>query len=208
MRLRDQPFANVMIVIGRAVIDLRMRDGVGVVEPGNIGRARDTGKSSAISLLAFGRHGVHWVRYVFWLCRPLLLGLFPSSKSIIARLHRDVLNARDLAQQRRGYYEDSTWAGWTTGNGGNEGSAGRMERRKKSFFRQRSDFLLYEIVPSVSTIMGGAPIKSNRLGMRDREYAKIKPPNTYRIVLVRRFPRQGIGSKGRRDVRESGGRPA
>ena len=54
---------------------------------------------------------------------------------------------------------------------------------ERPFYRQRSDFLLAEIVPSVSTIMGGAPIKSNRLGMRDREYAEIKPPNTYRIVF-------------------------
>ena len=41
-----------------------------------------------------------------------------------------------------------------------------------------------EIVPSMSTILGGTPVTSNRLGMRDREYQKLKPPNTYRIVLL------------------------
>src|SRR5438067_2470047 len=30
----------------------------------------------------------------------------PGSKNVVARLHGDTLNARDMAQQRRGYYED------------------------------------------------------------------------------------------------------
>ena len=33
-------------------------------------------------------------------------GVFLDLKNIVARLHGDVLNARDLALQRRGYYED------------------------------------------------------------------------------------------------------
>jgi len=41
--------------------------------------------------------------------------------------------------------------------------------------------------------MGGAPIKSNRLGMRDREYAEIKPANTYRIVLLGASHDMGTG---------------
>lgn len=107
----------------------------------------------------------------------------PATKDLIARLHGDVLNARDLALQRRGYYEEldlsrmDDWRchdvkepeGWNAG--------------RKVFYRERSDFLMKEIVPSVSTVLGGAPVTSNRLGMRDREYQKLKPPNTYRIVL-------------------------
>src|SRR5580704_2791293 len=120
----------------------------------------------------------------------------PSIQHIVARLHTDELNARDVALQRRGYYEDldigrlDNWQ-WQRQEGMPEGWADG----KKVFYRQRSDFLLAEIVPSVSTTMGGAPIESNRLGMRDREYAEIKPANTYRMVLLGASHDMGTGVK-------------
>jgi hypothetical protein len=113
----------------------------------------------------------------------------------MARLHNDLLNARDMKQQRRGYYEQldvgrmDNWR-WRQAEAPEEWGEG-----KKVFYRQRSDFLLREIVPSVSTVLGGAPIKANRLGMRDREYEKIKPANTYRIVLLGASHDQGTGVK-------------
>jgi hypothetical protein len=119
----------------------------------------------------------------------------PATKGVIAQLHNDVLNARDMNQQRRGYYEEldvgrmDTWR-WH----GAEEPEGWAEG-KDAFFRKRSDFLLREIVPSVSTVLGGAPVKSNRLGMRDREYEKIKPANTYRIVLLGASNDMGWGVK-------------
>jgi len=120
---------------------------------------------------------------------------FPGFKPVVARLHGDVLNARDMALQRRGYYEEldvartDNWRwqdaeepeGWREGN--------------KVFFRTRHDFLLKEIVPSVSAVIAGAPITSNHLGMRDREYEKIKPANTYRIVLLGASNDMGWGVK-------------
>jgi lysophospholipase L1-like esterase len=106
-----------------------------------------------------------------------------------------VLNARDMAQQRRGYYEEldvgrkDNW-GWQ----GAEQPEG-WSKGLKVFYRQRSDFMLTDIAPSVSTFLEGAPIRSNSLGMRDREYDKIKPPNTYRIVLLGASHEQGSGVK-------------
>jgi hypothetical protein len=119
----------------------------------------------------------------------------PGAGHVIARLRYDVLNAHDMTLQRRGYYEEldvggANMGGWRTAQdpeGWGEG--------KKVFYRRRSDFLLTEIAPSVSTVLGGAPITSNRLGMRDREYEKIKPPNTYRIVLLGSSHDQGTGVK-------------
>jgi hypothetical protein len=119
--------------------------------------------------------------------------MIPGAQKIIARLHGDVLNARDLATQRRGYYEEldvgrtDNWQwhvaedpeGWREGD--------------KVFFRARPDFLLREIVPSISTVIAGAPITSNHLGMRDREYEKVKPANTYRIVLLGASNDMGFG---------------
>jgi len=74
-----------------------------------------------------------------------------------------------------------------------EGTPDGWADGKKIFYRSRPDFLLAEIVPSVSTIMGGAPIKSNHLGMRDREYAEVKPANAYRIVLLGASHDMGTG---------------
>jgi len=78
------------------------------------------------------------------------------------------------------------------------GEAGAPEgwgKGLKVFYRQRSDFMLTDINPSVSTFLGGAPISSNSLGMRDREYTTIKPPNTYRIVLLGSSHDLGSGIK-------------
>src|SRR6266487_6437025 len=93
----------------------------------------------------------------------------PTTRGLIARLHNDVLNARDMDQQRRGYYEELDvgrmdnwrWQGAEEPEGWSKG--------KKAFFRERSDFLLKDIVPSMSTVLGGVACTSNSLGMRDRE---------------------------------------
>jgi hypothetical protein len=119
----------------------------------------------------------------------------PTTRGLIARLHNDVLNARDMDQQRRGYYEELDvgrmdnwrWQGAEEPEGWSKG--------KKAFFRERSDFLLKDIVPSMSTVLGGAPCTSNSLGMRDREYDKLKPANTYRIVLLGASNDMGTGVK-------------
>jgi len=119
----------------------------------------------------------------------------PGAQNIVVRLHHDTLNARDMALQRRGYYEELDvnrqdlwqWRQAKDPEGWGEG--------RRVFYRQRSDFLMKEIVPSVSTVLGGAPVTSNRLGMRDREYDKIKPANTYRMVLLGASHDMGTGVK-------------
>jgi hypothetical protein len=121
--------------------------------------------------------------------------MVPASRGLIARLHGDVLNARDMAQQRRGYYEELDvgradnweWHGAEEPEGWSKG--------KETFFRKRSDFLLRDIVPSASTVLGHGQANSNRLGMRDREYEKIKPANTYRIALLGASNDMGWGVK-------------
>src|SRR6266480_3790750 len=119
----------------------------------------------------------------------LLLGpslidrVVPTTHNTIVRLHHDALNARDLALQRRGYYEELDVGRENTMQWGKAPEPEGWGEGKKVFYRQRSDFLLKEIVPSVSSVIAGAPARSNSMGMRDREYDKVKPAGTYRIVL-------------------------
>jgi hypothetical protein len=117
----------------------------------------------------------------------------PGFKNVVARLRGDVLNARDMAQQRRGYYEELDVG--RMDNWRDTGAPEGWSKGLKVFYRRRSDFMLTDITPSVSTFLGGAPIRSNSLGMRDREYTTIKPPNTYRIVLLGASHEQGSGVK-------------
>src|SRR5437868_2840098 len=119
----------------------------------------------------------------------------PGFKNVVARLHGDVLNARDMAQQRRGYYEELDVGGMDNWQWGEAGAPEGWGKGLKVFYRQRSDFLLRDLVPSMSTFLGGAFISSNSLGMRDREYTTIKPPNTYRIVLLGSSHDLGSGIK-------------
>jgi len=106
-----------------------------------------------------------------------------------------VLNARDLALQRRGYYEELDVGRMDNLQRAENGMPEDWTKGSNVFYRQRSDFLLTDINPSVSTFLGGAVISSNSLGMRDREYDTTKPPNTYRIVLLGASHDQGSGVK-------------
>jgi hypothetical protein len=119
----------------------------------------------------------------------------PGAERVMARLRNDVLNARGLALQRRGYYEEldvrqvDMWR-WRKAETPQEWGEGR-----KVFYRQRSDFLMSEVAPSASAVLGGALATTNRWGMRDREYEKTKPPNTFRMVLLGASHDQGTGVK-------------
>src|SRR5438477_2407914 len=119
----------------------------------------------------------------------------PNIKNAIALLQGDVLNARDLALQRRGYYEELDVGRMDNLQRAENGMPEDWTKGSNVFYRQRSDFLLTDINPSVSTFLGGAAISSNSLGMRDREYDTTKPPNTYRIVLLGASHEQGSGVK-------------
>src|SRR6266496_3352073 len=121
--------------------------------------------------------------------------VIPGFKNVVARLHGDVLNARDMDQQRRGYYEELDVGGMDNWRWHNAEEPEGWSKGLKVFYRQRSDFLLTDINPSVSTVIAGAPITSNHLGMRDREYENIKPANTYRIVLSGASNDMGWGVK-------------
>src|SRR5207237_1755247 len=119
----------------------------------------------------------------------------PDFKNMVARLHGDVLNARDMAQQRRGYYEELDVGGMDNWRWQGAEEPEGWSKGRKAFYRERSDFLLKDILPSMSTVLGGTACTSNSLGMRDREYQKAKPANTYRMELLGASNDMGTGVK-------------
>ncbi len=56
--------------------------------------------------------------------------------------------------------------------------------RGQKFARTTGGVLAYELVPSFSGEFKGAPLHTNRWGMRDKDYELKPPPNTYRIALL------------------------
>lgn len=52
------------------------------------------------------------------------------------------------------------------------------------FIRRTGDMLGFELVPSSSGTFKGAPFRTNRWGMRDKDYALKPPRGTYRIALL------------------------
>jgi hypothetical protein len=50
--------------------------------------------------------------------------------------------------------------------------------------RSTNDNLIVELAPSTTTNFNGTWLTTNRWGMRDREYERTPPPNTYRIAMT------------------------
>jgi hypothetical protein len=59
--------------------------------------------------------------------------------------------------------------------------------------RDPEAFLDYELKPGFEGVYMGVPVRTNRFGMRDREYELAKPPGTFRIALVGSSNDMGYG---------------
>jgi hypothetical protein len=72
-----------------------------------------------------------------------------------------------------------------TGNAGADGEAATgVGRRTRRYERYTKTPTLWENVPSFRGGFKGAPIEINDWGMRDRDYSRARPANTYRIALL------------------------
>jgi hypothetical protein len=129
-----------------------------------------------------------------WLAALLALGapqvyshLGSRAANVLESLRSPRLSARDAELLHRGYYEDlvrvdrfngALWQvymkrplHWPPIS---ETEAGRWTR----------DFLTIELVPSTEIEYHGALFRTNRFGMRDREYERAKPPGAFRVALI------------------------
>jgi D-alanyl-lipoteichoic acid acyltransferase DltB (MBOAT superfamily) len=111
----------------------------------------------------------------------------PQSANFVTSLRSGSLSRADVAMLEKGYYE----------------SLQRVERfngqlwelymkRPKSWLdvqgsglgRFTGDFLQSELMPSFVSFTSHGTIQTNRWGMRDQDYEKQRPANTYRIALL------------------------
>ena len=102
----------------------------------------------------------------------------------------------DVANLERGYYENLVRPSWF----GDQFS--QSQKRPRHWMdaiqatkagRSTNDFLKIELRPSSETLFLGMPFHTNRWGMRDKDYEKTKPPDTYRIALAGPSHAMGLG---------------
>ncbi len=145
---------------------------------------------ASISLLV-GALGLSWVRRSF--PEPAL--------EVLADLTKSKLNPRDRELIDRGYYEgllnprSLTSHVWEVDTKTKEDW---LLLPESGAITRRNDILLSELKPSTETLHKGVMIRTNSLGMRDREYSRKKPPGTYRIALLGASYEMGVGVAGHR----------
>jgi hypothetical protein len=128
--------------------------------------------------------------FLFLLGTPLVsLPGNGEAPAVILALQGARLNAMESELLTRGYYEDLNDASQFSATHLGELYVKRQgiawpSLRETEAARESNTFLGDSIVPSVNIVFHGAPITTNRWGMRDRDYEQRKPEGTYRIALL------------------------
>ncbi len=114
-------------------------------------------------------------------------GLSPRGREIVTDLRASELNSRDFEKLERGYYENLIDVGsfnpelW------------EVYRTRPADWRNLRDtdavfytdgFPWYELRPDSETRHNGALVRTNRWGMRDRDYEKVPAEGVTRIAIV------------------------
>ncbi len=134
---------------------------------------------------------------------PRVQGLMGArGGEVIASLQESRFNERDAELLDRGYYEGLLETGRFT----TQLWEAKLEMPKdwapltqSGLVRNTGGMMRYELVPSHEMTYHRAPLSTNRWGMRDRDYEKAKPEETYRIALLGASYEMGSGvadSKG------------
>jgi len=118
----------------------------------------------------------------------------PVVANVLGQLKNPLyLNARDRQLLTRGYYEDLA-------------DVSRFNPQLAELYRGRpadwdrcwaihrtGGFPTWEVLPSRRVVFRGAIMTTNRWGMRDRDYDKVKPAGTYRFALLGSSHSMGSG---------------
>ncbi|MCI0435734.1 MAG: hypothetical protein L0271_19145, partial [Gemmatimonadetes bacterium] len=114
-------------------------------------------------------------------------GLGATAVAFVRDLRVDKLNAADAELLHRGYYENLTGVNQFNSNLWTAYAKRPTDWQtiwQTEVVQDRPDFLFWDVAPLVGTVFNGTTIRTNRWGMRDRDYEQVPPANTYRIALL------------------------
>jgi len=119
-----------------------------------------------------------------------------TADGFLASVLGDQLNAQDLAKMQRGYYEDLLEAPRLTAaldRVRNQEPPGWGRLWEAGHQRERDDLMGFDLFPNADGVFKEATFRTNRWGMRDRDYSLQKPPGTLRIAAVGASHEMGSG---------------
>ncbi len=123
--------------------------------------------------------------------------LGPAALDALAALQNDRFNQRLATLGEPGYYEGLLAPGaYTAGLWQVHGRPPADWKRtivEAGAGRYTGDLLRYELLPSVEVRFKRVSLRTNRWGMRDRDYERRKPPGTFRLALVGASTEMGWG---------------
>ncbi len=111
----------------------------------------------------------------------------PDVQQVARDMRVPELNKRDAAAMQRGYYENlqgvslqnsQLWELYA------QRPAQGHDIWKSGVIRERDDFLARDMKPLFGIFQQGRSFRTNRWGMRDREYEQSKPDGTRRIAVL------------------------
>jgi len=125
---------------------------------------------------------------LFFIGNPVIYGqLGGKAQALMRDLTVNRLSDVEAALLQRGYYEDlisvnrfnsQLWEIYT------KRPSDWVSIRDTAAVRMTNDDLILELTPSTMIDFNGTQLTTNRWGMRDKDYEKTPPPNTYRIALT------------------------
>lgn len=169
-----------MVVAAAVVAGDIVRPGRGAPPPGAGGfwsRVRWSTVTTIISLILLAALGV----------QEIYTKLGPKAATVINSLRSGQLSRVDNVMLERGYYEElvrvdrfnnQLWEVYMNK------PANWLDVKGLGLEQFRDDFLQKELVPSRSVQTRLGPIRTNRWGMRDKDYELKPAPGTYRIALL------------------------
>ncbi|MFQ5348912.1 MAG: SGNH/GDSL hydrolase family protein [Thermoanaerobaculia bacterium] len=111
----------------------------------------------------------------------------PQAGSLLTGMRQTRLSSRDAERLARGYYEGVLTPvrleSELTTRVITQPAEARVDEDRLNF-KRRNDLLWIEIRPDRDSTYLGEPFRSNRWGMRDRDYDKHRPADTHRLALL------------------------
>ena len=131
--------------------------------------------------------GLAWVALLAALSLPAVQGVLGTPGTIVASIQRPRLNAFQLEELERGYYEDLLVV-----DRFNRELGALYAKRPSEWETKLAELGVHDlqappgehIKPNVAVPYKGTVFRSNQWGMHDRDYALEAPAGTYRIALL------------------------